>query len=147
METLNYEMVINAPIGRIWNLLWDPETYPIWKQFFAPGSKMTSDWEVGGKTYFTDQSGDGMVSTITSLEIPTHVIFSHLGHVKDGVEDTESRAVKEWSGAEEKYFLRAIDENTTELRAVVHSVGYQEEMMNNGFNQGFEMIKKLAETA
>lgn len=145
METLNYEIHINAPIQKVWDLLWNPETYPKWTQFFAPDSQIKTDWEIGGKTYFVDKAGDGMVSTIESLNEPNEVVFRHLGMIKNGVEDTESRDVKEWSGAEEKYFLRAIDENTTEVRAVTHINGEYEELMNNGFKQGFEILKKLAE--
>lgn len=145
METLDYEIEINAPIQKVWDLLWNPETYSIWTQFFAPGSQMKSDWKIGGKTYFTDKAGHGMVSTILSLNEPFEVVFVHLGTVKDGVEDTESREVKDWNGAEEKYFLRAIDENTTELRASTHIYGDYEEFMNNGFKQGFAMLKNLAE--
>ena len=46
-----------------------------------------------------------MVSTIDSLRIPYEVVFKHLGLLQDGVEDTKSREVMEWSGAQEKYFL------------------------------------------
>ena len=146
METLNYEIHINAPIQKVWDLLWDQETYPIWTQFFMPDSQMKSDWKIGGKTYFLDQAGNGMVSTIESLDEPNEVVFRHLGTLKDGVEDTESKEVKDWSGAEEKYFLRSIDENTTEVRAITHINGEYEEHMNNGFNQGFAMLKNLAES-
>ena len=145
METLHYEIKINAPIQRVWDLLWHPETYPIWTQFFMPGSQMKSDWQIGGKTYFTDIAGDGMVSTIESLEEPNEVVFRHLGQIKNGVEDTQSKEIKDWSGCEEKYFLRAIDENTTEVRAIIHANGEHQESMNNGFNQGFSMLKNLAE--
>ena len=64
---------------------------------------------------------------------------------KDGVEDTKSKEVIEWSGAQEKYFLLEIDENTTELRAIVHTSKEMKELMNKGFIQGFEVLKKLAE--
>ncbi|MDN3606872.1 SRPBCC family protein [Kaistella yonginensis] len=145
METLNYEIQINAPIQKVWDLLWSPESYSLWTQFFASGSMMKSDWKIGGKTYFTNEEGEGMVSTIKSLNEPFEVIFSHLGLVKNGVEDTETKEVKEWSGAEEKYFLRAIDENITELRAIVHSDGAHKVEMTKGFNRGFELLKNLAE--
>jgi uncharacterized protein YndB with AHSA1/START domain len=146
METLNYEMYINAPIQDVWKLLWNEETYQQWTQFFVEGSQFKSDWKVGGKTYFTDKSGDGMVSTIVSLNEPTEVVFSHLGTYKNGVEDTQSRDVKQWSGTEEKYFLRAVDDNTTELRAIVHADENLVDMMNTGFNKGFELLKKIAES-
>ena len=146
METLNYEVHINAPIQQVWDLLWNPETYGQWTQFFQEGSQMRSDWKIGGKTYFSDVNGEGMVSTIESLEAPFEVVFKHLGIVRNGIEDTQSREVKEWSGNEEKYFLRAIDDNTTELRAIVHANDDYQEMMNTGFNKGFDLLKKIAES-
>lgn len=145
METLNYEIHINAPIQKVWDLLWNPVNYGEWTKFFSPDSHMKTDWTIGGRTYFTDSSGDGMVSTIKSLNEPTEVVFSHLGVIKNGIEDTESKEVKDWSGAEEQYFLRAIDENTTELRAIVHVYSEYEDMMNKGFIKGFEVLKNRAE--
>lgn len=145
METLNYEIHIHAPIQKVWDTLWHPETYSIWAQFFAPGSQLKSDWRVGGKTLFVDKAGDGMVSSIETLNEPYEVVFKHLGTIKEGVEDMESKEVKEWSGAEEKYLLRAIDENTTEVRAITHIDGDHQEFINNGFNRGFAMLKNLAE--
>ncbi|WP_373710059.1 SRPBCC domain-containing protein [Kaistella sp.] len=145
METKNYEIHINAPIQKVWDLLWNSETYPIWTQYFMADSQMKSDWEIGGKTYFIDKAGQGMVSTIESLDEPNEVVFKHLGTVKDGVEDTESKEVKEWSGVQEKYFLRAINENLTELRVVTHISGEHEKYMDNGFDKGFAMLKNMAE--
>ena len=146
METLNYEIHINAPIQTVWDLLWNEETYPQWTQFFNAGSAMKTDWKIGGKTYFLDEHGEGMVSTITSLREPYQVVFSHLGTFKDGIEDTESRDIKEWSGTEEKYFLRNIDANLTELRAVVHTNPEYEQAMNEGFTKGFALLKQIAES-
>ncbi len=145
METLNYEIIIEVPIQKVWDLLWNEETYKEWTQFFAPGSQFKTDWKIGGKTYFLDTKGNGMVSTIKTLDEPNEIIFSHLGIVNHGIEDTKSKEVEQWSGAEEQYFLRAIDENTTQLRAIVHTEKEYEKHMNAGFNKGFEVLKNLAE--
>ena len=147
METLEYEIIINASVLKIWNLLWNEETYPQWTKVFMQGSQFKTDWKINGKTYFVDANGNGMVSTILSLDQPNSVVFSHLGMFKDGVEDTKSKEVIEWSGAQEKYFLRKIDENSTELRAIVHSSKDMEAFMNNGFTKGFEVLKNLAENS
>ena len=64
METLNFEIMINAPIQKVWDLLWNQDSYTQWTQFFGEGSHYKSDWKVNGKTYFLAASGDGMVSTI-----------------------------------------------------------------------------------
>ena len=144
MTTLEFQISINAPAQKVWDILFSPETYGEWTQFFMPGSQMKTDWQIDGKTYFTDAKGDGMVSTIKSLKEPYEVIFSHLGMVKDGVEDTKSKEVIEWSGAQEKYFLHE-ENGVTQLRTELQTDSNWEADMNNGFTKDFEVVKKLAE--
>lgn len=86
-----------------------------------------------------------MYSTIKSVDAPREVIFSHLGMVRNGEVDTATINQLEWSGAEEKYFLREIDANTTELRAETHTTGDYENMIRDGFLRGFNLLKELAE--
>ena len=149
METLSYETEINAPLQKVWDILWGPETYSEWTQFFSPGStsKMKSDWKVGGKTYFLNADGEGMVSTIDSLDEPNQIVFKHLGMVdRDGNEDTQSKEVMEWSGCYEKYFLIDLG-GKTKLHVEVQTDKAWEEHMNSGFTQGLELVKKLAENS
>lgn len=148
METLSYEIIIDAPKEKIWDVLWGSETYSEWTKFFNPKSAsfMKSDWEVGGKTYFTNADGEGMVSTIDSLEKPDQIIFKHLGMVdKDGNEDTQSKEVMEWNGAYEKYILIDFD-GKTKLHAEVQVEKEWRDHMDEGFNKGLQIIKELSET-
>ncbi len=145
METLSYEIVIDAPKQKVWDVLWNEKTYSEWTQFFSPGSLMKSDWKVGGKTYFVNAEGASMVSTIDTLEEPDQIIFKHLGMVdKNGNEDTESMEVKQWSGCFEKYILIDYD-GKTKLHTEVQIEKDWEEMMNTGFTKGLEVVKSLAE--
>lgn len=145
METLSYERVINATKQKIWDVLWSPETYGEWTQFFSPGSVMKSDWLVGGKTHFLNAEGKGLISTIDSLEQPDQVIFKHLGTVdKEGNEDTRSKEVMEWSGFFEKYILIDFD-GRTKLHIEIQTEKDWREYMDNGFTKGLEVIRNLAE--
>ncbi|KAA0128247.1 SRPBCC domain-containing protein [Chryseobacterium sp. SN22] len=146
METLSYEIVIDAPKQKVWDVLWNEKTYSQWTQFFNPGNVMKSDWEVGGKTYFVNAEGAGMVSTIDSLEEPDQIIFKHLGMVdKDGNEDAESMEVKQWSGCFEKYILIDYD-GKTKLHTEVQTEKEWEDDLNTGFTKGLEIVKNLAES-
>ncbi|MCT2562236.1 SRPBCC family protein [Chryseobacterium herbae] len=145
METLSYEIVINAPLKKVWDVLWTPETYTEWTQFFGAGSVMKSDWKVGGKTYFVNAEGAGMVSTIDSLDEPNQIIFKHLGMVdKEGNEDIHSKEVMEWSGAFEKYILIDFD-GKTKLHTEVQVDKEWKEHLDTGFIKGLEVVKNLAE--
>jgi len=145
METLSYEIEINAPKTKIWDILWSPETYSEWTKFFSPDSQVKSDWKIGGKTYFVDSSGNGMVATIGTLDEPNEVTFNHLGMIQDGIEDTESKEVKEWSGAPERYFLIELDNGMTKLQAEVQVSAEWKSMMDKGFSEGLKIVKELAE--
>ena len=146
MVTIIQETEIKASAEKIWQILWNDDTYKQWTNFFSEGCYYESDWQIGGRTLFLDATGkSGMISTIDKLDAPHEVVFKHLGYMKDGEEIFNTKEVAEWSGAQEKYFLREIDENTTELRAIVHTFKDMKECMNKGFIQGFEVLKKLAE--
>ncbi|MGH1517700.1 SRPBCC family protein [Chryseobacterium sp. JK1] len=144
METLSYETIIDAPLQKVWDILWSPKSYTEWTQYFGPQSFMKTDWKVGGKTYFLNQEGEGMVSTIDSLDEPNQVVFKHLGMIKDGVEDTHSKEVMEWSGCFEKYFLTNL-EGKTKLHTEVQVEKEWQDHMDTGFKKGLELVKNMAE--
>ena len=144
METLSYETEINAPLQKVWDILWGPDTYSEWTKYFGAGSKMKSDWKIGGKTYFVNDKGEGMVSTIDSLDEPNQIVFKHLGMVSNGVEDTQSKEVMEWSGSFEKYFLTDLD-GKTKLHVEVQVDKEWEDDMNSGFTKGLMVVKSLVE--
>jgi len=145
METLSYEKIIDAPKQKVWDILWGKDTYGEWTKFFSPGSQMKSDWQVNGKTYFVNAEGEGMVSTIDSLDEPNQVIFKHLGMVdKEGTEDIESMEIKQWSGCFEKYILIDFD-GKTKLHAEVQVEKEWHDHINTGFIKGLDVVKDLAE--
>ena len=144
MQTLSYEIEIHASKQKVWEILWQKETYQAWTQFFSCNSTMQSDWKVGGKTYFYDDKGDGMISTIERLDEPNVIIFKHIGMIQDGEEDTESDDVKSWVGALEKYMLFDSDD-VTQLYVEVDIQPQYIEMMNQGFEKGLALVKQLAE--
>ncbi|MGK6351624.1 SRPBCC family protein [Parapedobacter sp. DT-150] len=147
MVTLQFSKEIKAPAQKVWDTLWNPETYLTWTKAFNPedaGGSIQSDWQVGGKTLFLDSKGSGMVSTIRSKNEPYDVVFEHLGEVTDGEEDTTSEKVKAWAGSLEEYHLSE-NNGTTTLTASVQTAPEWEEHMNVAFAKGLEEVKKLSE--
>jgi uncharacterized protein YndB with AHSA1/START domain len=144
MQTLSYDIEIKASKQKVWEILWQKESYQAWTQFFSCSSTMQSDWKVGGKTYFYDAKGDGMISTIERLDEPNVIIFKHIGMIQNGHEDTESDEVKTWAGALEKYMLFDLDD-CTQVHVEVDIQPEYIEMMNQGFERGLAIVKQLAE--
>lgn len=146
MKRLEFTKEINAPAQKVWDTLWNETTYPQWTSAFNPdsASTMQSDWQVGGKTLFLDNKGSGMVSTIKTKNEPYEIVFEHLGEVIDGKEDTTSEKVKSWAGSLEEYHLSE-NNGVTTLMASCQMSEEWEQMINNGFTKGLEVVKKLSE--
>lgn len=105
MEKINYSIKIKASSETVWNILWGEESYKDQTSVFTEGSTVVTNWEEGSKVLFLDGKGSGMVSKIEKKINNEFMSFEHLGMMKDGIEDTTSEAVKEWSGAHENYTL------------------------------------------
>lgn len=144
MKELRFSEEINAPIQKVWDVLWTAGTYGKWTRFFTEGSRMESDWQVGGRTVFLDMDVNGMIATITELDVPRKVYFSHQGQLIKGVEDTTSDEVKAFAGALEKYDLEE-KEGITHLKISVEVFEDFEKMMISGFTKGIAEVKKLSE--
>lgn len=112
MMKLQFSTHIIAPKARVWDILWNPETYPVWTRVFSEGSQMKADWQLGGKVLFIDQNEDGLVSEIAALDPHEVVSFRHVGAYKKGVEDMEQAEKEGWGGALETYILTEKDGGT-----------------------------------
>jgi hypothetical protein len=147
MEKLNFSTKINAPREKVWEVLWNDESYRKWTSAFMEGSyAKTDNWKEGTKVLFLAPDGSGMVSTVARNKENEFMSFRHLGEVKDGVEDTESEKVKQWAGATENYKLT--DENgKTKLDVAldVESNSDFKDYFEKVFPIALEKVKELAE--
>jgi hypothetical protein len=144
MKKHEFNTSIDAPREKVWDVLWNDATYRQWTAPFSAGSHAVTDWKKGSKVLFLDGRGHGMVSRIEE-NIPNEFMsIEHLGEVKDGVEDTQSEAVKAWAGAHENYTLR--DNNgKTELTVEMDITDDFAEMFNNIFPKALAKVKELSE--
>lgn len=144
MQKQTFKVLIDAPREKVWNVLWNDDTYRDWTSVFSPGSHAQTDWNKGSKVLFLDGKGAGMVSVIED-KIPNQFMsFKHLGEVTDGVEDTQSEKVKQWAGAHENYTLNS-QGGKTELRVDMDLVEEFAEMFNQIFPKALDKVKELAE--
>ena len=112
MEKLEFKVIIDAPKETVWNILIGPETYPIWAAIFCTGSRAETDWKVGSKALFVDDTNSGMVSIIEENMPYSFLSIKHIGEIKNGVEDIESDQVKSWGDCYENYTLKDLHNNT-----------------------------------
>jgi hypothetical protein len=144
MQKHEFKIAIDAPREKVWNVLWEDETYRAWTSAFAEGSHVKTDWKKGSKAVFLDGKNQGMVSTIEENIPNEYMSIKHLGVVKDGIEDTKSEEVKAWAGAHENYTLNNVN-GKTELVVDIDVNEEWQDYMSTTFPKALQKVKELAE--
>src|SRR5512139_171887 len=99
MKTLHFSTVINAPREQVWDDMLGAETFGAWTAEFAEGSYFEGGWDEGQKIRFLVPDGRGMTSMIVENRPYEFISIKHLGIIKDGTDDTESDAARNWAPA------------------------------------------------
>ncbi len=111
-KRIQFEATILAPVPKVFETLIRPDTYREWTSAFAEGSYFEGSWGEGQRIRFLSPSGDGMLAEIAELRPNEFISIRHLGFIANGVEDTDSDAVRAWAPAYENYTFLATDEGT-----------------------------------
>ena len=144
LNTLKFQSSIEAPASVVWQILWDPTTYPKWTAPFGEGSHAVSDWKEGSTVLFLGPGGsEGIQAVIDKLEPNRLMRFRHIGAVRDGKPSTDE-SDKEWAGAIEQYELSEANRQTV-LDVSVQTTERFTDYMAKAFPDGIQIVKKLAE--
>jgi uncharacterized protein YndB with AHSA1/START domain len=109
MEKIKFEITVNAPALKVYEIMLADATYRQWTAIFNPGSFYEGKWQAGEKMLFVglnkDGKREGMVSHIAMAEPGKQVSIEHKGLVQNDAEITSGPAVEGWAGAKEEYFF------------------------------------------
>src|SRR5438128_2050680 len=144
MKQEKFKISIDAPPQKVWELLWNAESYPLWTSVFSEDSRAETDWQKGSKVLFLNKNNDGMVSAIAENRPPEFMSIEHLGTVKNGVEDVDSPENKEWAGAKENYTLKPVDGKTESVVDMDLTEEYKDYFMD-AWPKALDKVKELAE--
>lgn len=137
--TLKFEEIISATPQKVWNVLWEDETYRQWTSVFAVGSFAESDWKEGSEIRFLNPNGNGMLSVIKTRVENQLMLFKHLKDIISGeLKDTT------WSGATESYELISEAGETrliVELQSTEGPLAYFKET----FPKALVIVKELSQ--
>lgn len=143
MKTLKFSVHIAAPREKVWDILWNDESYKKWAAVFQEGSYAISDWKEGSKIVFMRSGGEGMTSLITR-KVPNEVMsFRHLNPVKQGFEN-QTGPSDNWDGATENFYLNEFD-GITELKVEVDAPEEAVKYFESNFPLALKKIKELSE--
>lgn len=145
IERLKFEIEIQAPSTKIWNVMWDTESYKIWTAPFCEGSYYKGELKQGSRVQFLNSEGSGMYSDVFFYKENINVVFSHIGEVKDNKEMEVDETTKQWTGCMEMYHLIELENGNHKLTAEVDCTKEHITYMREKFPLGLQKIKELSE--
>lgn len=142
MKELQFRVEIHAPKERVWDTLWQDETFRQWAGIIDPGTYMVGNLKQGNEVQFISaENGYGVTSLVEKL---TTNEFLLLRHQTDTQGNGKQEREKEWTGGTESYRLAEKDGITT-LTARFDVPPELEEYFKNNYPKALEQVKVLAE--
>ncbi|CAD7812925.1 hypothetical protein CHRY9390_02582 [Chryseobacterium aquaeductus] len=139
METLEYQIEINAEPEKVWTVLWSDISYRQWTSAFTEGSFYVGTWEEDSIMKFFDPENNGMYSRVLKNDPNKEMIFLHLGEIFDGIE-----APQDWGDATESYLLEETEDGT-KLTAKIKSSEEFKGFFEDKFPNALQNVKHLSE--
>jgi hypothetical protein len=142
MKEMQFSIEIFATNEKVWNTLWQDETFREWAGIIDPGTYMVGDLREGNEVQFiSSENGYGVTSRVEKLVAGEFLLLRHHADTQD---DGKREREKEWTGGKERYSLAAKDGTTT--LSVAFDVPLElEEYFKANYPKALERVKVLAE--
>jgi hypothetical protein len=137
-------ITINSTKSSVWDVLLKDEYTRIWYAEFCEGTHALTDWKVGSKAIFMDNSKQGIVGQVIDHEYGKLLTLEYEGVVSNGLEDYESNGAQAVKGSIEKYELTG-DDGSLILNIECDMADHYFEMMSLAWDKALEKIKILSE--
>ncbi len=144
MKKLQYKISINASKETVCDTMLDKESFKKWTEIFMPGSYYEGSWEKGAKIKFLAPNGEGMSSVIAENKKYEFISIKHLGIIKNGDVDLESKEAKEWVPAFENYSFNE-QNGTTEVKVDVDVNEEWIKYFNETWPKALNVLKEICE--
>ena len=151
MEKLQFKVIINAPVAKVYDFMLgssSKSTYEQWVAVFNPTSTYEGSWDKGAKILFigVDEQGEkgGMVSRIVENIPNRFVSIQHYGLVQADKEITEGPEVEKWANGFENYTFEEND-GTTTVTVDLDTTGDFVAYMNGIYPKALDKLKELCE--
>jgi hypothetical protein len=142
VKEMQFSIEINATKERVWDTLWQDETFREWASIIDPETYLVGDLKEGNEIQFiSSASGYGVTSLVEKIVTGEFLLLRHHADTKDsGKRERE----KEWTGGKESYSLAEKD-GTTTLTVTFDVPQELEEEFKVNYPKALERVKVLAE--
>ena len=145
IERLIFDIDINAPREKVWQILWGKKTYAEWTSVFTEGSYFEGDFKQGNRVHLLSPGGDGLYSDIIFLIENEFLMFSHIGYLKDKQEQPIDEETEVWTGSIESYKLTDKG-NGTHLKLELDCQPEYKDSMNGRFADALQKLRQMCES-
>lgn len=142
MKKQEYSVEIHATKEKVWDTLWQDETFRAWANIIDEGTYMVGELKEGNEIQFISGNGYGVTSKVVEL---TSGEFLLLKHSADTQESGKREREKDWTGGEEMYTLSEKD-GTTTLTVAFDVPPNLEEYFTINYPKALALVKVLAES-
>lgn len=141
---LVFKTTIHAKAEKIWETLWNKETYKQWTEPFTAGSYYIGEIRTGNRIHFLTPEGHGMFSTVAFVKENEHIIFQHIGEMAGFEELPPDEQTLKWTGSSESYQILPAEDGIL-LRVEVDTDEPHLAVMNEKFPIALQKIKEICE--
>ncbi len=139
---MQFTIEINTPKQKVWDTLWQDETFREWAGLIDPGTYMVGELKEGNEVqYISAENGYGVTSLVERLRPGEYLLLRHQADTQD---EGKREREKEWTGGEESYSLSEKD-GTTTLAVAFDVPSEMEELFKGLYPKALERVKALAE--
>lgn len=139
---MQFQVEIRATKEKVWDTLWQDETFRQWAGIIDPGTYMVGELREGNEVQFISANGYGVTSLVEKI-MPNEFLL--LRHQADTQDSGKREREKEWTGGEESYRLME-EESITTLTATFGVPLELEEYFKVNYPKALECVKELAES-
>lgn len=145
MKKLHFDVRIRASRNKVWDTMFEVESYKEWTQPLAEGSYYDGSWEEGAKIRFLTPTGDGMFSEIAASHAYQFISIRHLGILREGKEDTQSDEARSFVPVYENYRFEESD-GLTHVKVDRDSIAAAlDEMSSRTWPKALAKLKEICE--
>ncbi len=141
MKQMKFTIEINANRQKVWDALWQDETFREWAGIIDPGTHLVGDLKEGNEVQFISGNGYGVTSLVEKLVEGEFLLLRHSADTQDA---GQRERAQEWTGGEESYSLAEKD-GTTTLTGAFDVPPEQEGYFTINYPKALDRVKELAE--
>lgn len=146
MKKLEFKVDIATNPQKVWNTMFNPETYKEWVNAGWRGAYYEGDWKQGESIKFLSPGQGGTLAQIVELRPYEFILAKHVAVIgSDGSEDRDSDVAKGWIGTTERYSFSETD-NKTRLTVEINTKPDWEKMFKDGWPNALKKLKELCES-